>query len=94
MYFSRRVLGKGFMNYKIHYSEFVDWKRFKKLPNRERKRIKEAIEKKLAVDPKLFGKPLRQSLFGCRSLRVGAYRIIYRIDGNTVKISSVQRTSS
>lgn len=44
-----------------------------------RKIIKEAIEKKLTKDPIIFGKPLRYSLKGHRSLRVGDYRVIYRI---------------
>ena len=41
--------------------------------------IKRAIEKKLALDPISFGKPLRYSLKGHRRLRVGHYRIIYQI---------------
>ncbi|HQU08729.1 MAG TPA: type II toxin-antitoxin system RelE/ParE family toxin [Opitutales bacterium] len=42
--------------------------------------IKRAIEERLKVDPLGFGKPLRYSLSGHRSLRVGDYRIIYRIE--------------
>jgi mRNA interferase RelE/StbE len=74
------------MRYEIRYSEHIDLKRFKRLPTKDKKRIKQAIEKKLAVDPFTFGKSLRKSLYGCRSLRVGDYRIIYRIQGNIVDI--------
>lgn len=42
--------------------------------------IKKAIEERLAVDPIGFGKPLRYSLKGHRRLRVGDYRIVYRIE--------------
>lgn len=42
--------------------------------------IKSVIEKKLAVDPVSFGKPLQYSLKGHRSLRVGNYRVVYRIN--------------
>lgn len=42
--------------------------------------IKRAIEERLTVDPLKFGKPLRYSLKGLRSLRVSNYRIIYEID--------------
>ena len=41
--------------------------------------IRNAIEKKLTADPIAFGKPLRYSLKGYRRLRVGDYRVIYKI---------------
>ncbi len=74
------------MTYVLRYAGSIDWKRFQKLPATDKQRIRDAIEKKLAVDPVQFGKPLRTSLLGCRSLRVGSYRIIYRIDKNIVEI--------
>jgi len=43
-------------------------------------RIKKAIEEKLITRPELFGKPLRHSLLGFRSLRVGDYRVVYLIE--------------
>lgn len=49
------------------------------LPKSIREIIKKAIEKKLTVDPIAFGKPLRYSLKGYRRLRVGDYRVIYKI---------------
>ena len=42
--------------------------------------IKNAIEERLMLDPVSFGKPLRYSLKGHRRLRVGDYRVIYRIE--------------
>lgn len=74
------------MSYVIRYSRHIDGKRFAKLPQREKKRLHDAIEKKLMVNPLAFGKPLRASLFGARSLRVGDYRIIYRLEGKHVDI--------
>jgi len=74
------------MTYTIRYSEKIDLKRFVKLPKSDRERIKKAIENKLTTHPEIFGKPLRQSLEGCRSLRVGSYRVIFKIVGQTVKI--------
>ena len=41
--------------------------------------------KALLKDPTL-GKPLRYSLKGFRSVRIGKYRLIYAIDGDVVKI--------
>ena len=49
-------------------------------------RIKKAIEIKLMSSPELYGKPLRRSLHGYFKLRVGDYRIIYKIVKNTVEI--------
>lgn len=74
------------MTYSIRYSKHIDWKRFHKLPMSEKKRFRQAVEQKLVVDPLRFGKPLRKSLFGSRSLRVGDYRIVYRVEGSTVDI--------
>lgn len=74
------------MTYCIRYSRYIDWKRFRKLPSGDKKRMQKAIEGKLTVDPLRFGKPLRRSLFGCRVLRAGDYRIVYRVQGNVVDI--------
>jgi mRNA interferase RelE/StbE len=74
------------MKYTVQYSDTIDRKAFKKLPLSDKKRIAAAIESKLMIDPFLFGKPLRQSLASCRSLRVGDYRIIYKIHDDCVDI--------
>lgn len=74
------------MSYTIRYSEQIDWKQFRKLPADDKKRLLKAIEGKLVVDPLTFGKPLRKSLKGCRSLRVGDYRILYIVTKKTVDI--------
>ena len=74
------------MTYVVRYSRHIDWKRFRILPVPDKKRFQKAIEDKLTIDPLTFGKPLRKSLLGCRSLRVGNYRIIYRMQKNTVEI--------
>jgi len=42
-------------------------------------RIKRAIEERLATEPERYGKPLRKSLKGFWKLRVGDYRIAYKI---------------
>lgn len=42
--------------------------------------IRKAIEKKLTANPIEFGKPLQYSLKGLRRLRVGDYRVIFKIE--------------
>ena len=54
--------------------------------------IQKAIEERLTVDPFSFGKPLRYSFTGSRSLRVSKYRIIYHVDvqNHKVLVTSIQ----
>ena len=53
-----------------------------------------AIEDKLVTPPDLFGKPLRHSLKGCRTRRVGDYRIVFRVEHRTVRILAVVHRST
>ena len=59
------------MTYRIEYLESVVHEDIPKLTKSVRKQIKTAVEKKLALHPVEFGKPLRFSLKGARRLRVG-----------------------
>lgn len=65
----------------------------RKLGNTEKQQIQAAIEQKLTIAPELFGKPLRNSLHGYQKLRVGDYRIIFRIEKTLVKIFTIQHRS-
>lgn len=72
------------MTYKIFYDLGSKNKDYKKIPPVIREVIRKAIEKKLTIDPVNFGKPLRYCLKGYRRLRVGDYRVIYKIDDDRV----------
>ena len=82
------------MSYRIEYGKHIDWKAFRHLPANDKQRMRMMIEQKLAREPALFGKPLRSRLFGLWSLRVGDYRIIYRIEGNVVRIEVIGHRST
>ena len=69
--------------YEIEYLEKVIKEDIPSLPLIAKNTIKKAIEERLMVDPISFGKPLRYSLRGHRRLRVGDYRIVYRIEPST-----------
>jgi mRNA interferase RelE/StbE len=56
--------------------------------------IKQAIETKLMRRPLVYSRPLRRSLKGYRKLRVGGYRIVFRIEDDTVKIFAIQHRST
>ena len=56
-------------------------------------RIKLSIERKLGSDPILYGLLLRGSLRGYWKLRVGDYRVIYRVIKAEVRIFAVGHRS-
>jgi len=76
------------MDYTILYHAEVR-KDISSLPNNIKSRIKKAIEQRLAKDPLKYGEPLRRSLQGYRKLRVGDYRIIYRIHSKEIIILKI-----
>lgn len=65
--------------YEVEYLVSVFEEDIPLLPKKAKNIIKKAIEERLMIDPIGFGKPLRYSLKGHRRLRVGDYRIVYRI---------------
>jgi len=68
--------------FQIEYIESVVEEDIPALSKTMRSRIKTAIESWHAVDPISFGKPLRYSFVGHRRIRVGDYRIVYRLEMN------------
>ena len=52
-------------------------------------RIRKSIEERLLVDPIHYGDPLKKSLQGFRKLRVGDYRVIYKIGKETIIIFKI-----
>ena len=60
-----------------------------KIPKNVQGRLAHAIERRLATDPAAYGAPLRGSLRGYSKLRVGDYRIMFKIVGNKVQILAI-----
>ena len=77
------------MQYKIVFAEAVLREDVPALDTEIETRAREAIEAKLKTHPHTFGKPLRHSLRNHRSLRVGDFRIVYRVDGTIVRVIAV-----
>jgi addiction module RelE/StbE family toxin len=67
------------VKYRIEYIKDVVADDIPLIPSNVKAIIKRAIESRLVSDPLNFGKPLRYSWKGHKSLRVGDYRIVYRI---------------
>jgi len=59
------------------------------LDPRLRTRIKNAIESRLATAPHLYGVPLRKTLRGYWKLRVGDYRVVFKIVDEEVWILGI-----
>ncbi len=64
-----------------------------RLASADSKAIKKAIEEKLATSPEFFGKPLQFSLKGMRSMRVGDYRVIFKLSKTLVHIVLIEHRS-
>jgi len=52
--------------------------------------VSKAMQERLQYDPISYGKPLRFSWKGHRSLRVSNYRIIYRVEQEKVTVVIVK----
>lgn len=52
-------------------------------------RIKHAIETRLTTAPQQYGAPLRKTLYGYWKLRVGDYRVVFKIVGSEVWILGI-----
>lgn len=59
------------------------------LPKNIKTRIQKAIEQRLLADPIRYGVPLRRSLYGYRKLRVGDYRVIFKLDKDNVVVLKI-----
>ena len=81
------------MKYILEYQKRAYIEDLPALSHEIRLRIKNDIDKKLLTYPEKYGKPLRKSLKGAYKLRVGNYRVLFRIEGNIVKIFAIKHRS-
>ena len=76
------------MSYHLFYHPDVT-KDLAQLPKNIKNRIGKAIEARLINDPFNYGDPLKRSLQSFRKLRVGDYRVIYKVEGNQVIVLKI-----
>jgi mRNA interferase RelE/StbE len=57
---------------------------------RMQERIRRAIESRLMTAPQEYGLPLRKSLGGYWKLRVGDYRIVFKVEGGIVHVLAIR----
>jgi len=72
--------------WKVKIHRLVLSEDFKAIAHADRKVILKTIHKKLTIAPQEYGKPLLGELKGYWRLRVGDYRVIYKIKEDTVEI--------
>ena len=77
------------MNYNLIYHHDVKKVDLPRIDARNKSMIKRAIEERLTTSPEVYGKPLRRSLKGYWKLRVGNYRIVFKIAGNEIRILAI-----
>lgn len=80
--------------YEIVFHEAVLKTDIPKISRAWRARILQSIDGKLKTHPEIFGKPLRYSFKSHRVLRVGDYRVVFRIDSNTVVVILIEHRST
>jgi mRNA interferase RelE/StbE len=79
--------------FEIVYQKKVVEEDIPRLVSTWKAKIKSAIEEKLSTHPNVYGKPLRRSFKGYRKLRVGDYRVVFRIVESKVLILAILHRS-
>ena len=72
--------------YRIIYHPKVVKEDISKLDQKTKNRIKKSIESKLLEHPELYSNQLRNTLSDYRKLRVGDYRVIFKIMKKEIRI--------
>lgn len=74
------------MSFSVSYHPLIKTDDLPRINPDMQKRIRNAIENRLKVAPHEYGEPLRKTLKGYWKLRVGDYRVVFRILEETVYI--------
>ena len=85
----RPCLYEKTMTYKLKYHPDVKKTDLSKIDAKNRNMIKKAIEERLSRHPEICGKPLQRTLKGYWKLRVGDYRVVFKVSENSVFIFGI-----
>lgn len=77
------------MAYALRYHPRVADRDVRKIPAATRPRIARAIETRLSTTPEQYGVPLAGTLRGYWKLRVGDYRVVFRVTADAVWILAI-----
>ena len=76
--------------FRIFYHPAVRNKDIPALPKTARDQLHRAIERRLMTAPHEYGQPLRKTLKGSWKLRVGDYRVVFRIEESEVIVLAIK----
>ena len=77
------------MPFSVVYHRDVKTKDIPKLNADIRQRIRKAIETRLLAAPQEYGEPLRKTLKGYWKLRVGDYRIVFKVTDDEILVLGI-----
>lgn len=78
------------MGFTLRYHPSVREEDLPLIDTHAKARIRKAIEERLHTAPHEYGLPLRKTLKGYWKLRVGDYRVVFKIVGNEVLIFGIR----
>jgi mRNA interferase RelE/StbE len=82
------------MPFTLHYHPAVRVEDLPLIVRRTKDRIRKAVEERLQTAPHDYGKPLRKSLKGYWKLRVGDYRVVFKVIEPDVRILGIRHRKS
>lgn len=77
------------MAFELRYHPDVRRRDLVKIDQRLKRRLARAIAARLATRPERYGSPLRGTLKGYWKLRVGNYRVVFKVVGSEVWIFGI-----
>jgi len=77
------------MAYQLLYHADVKKVDHPKIDAKNKAMVKRPIKERLTTQPEVYGKPLQRTLKGYWKLRVGEYRVVFRISENDVLILGI-----
>jgi mRNA interferase RelE/StbE len=75
--------------YSLRYHPLVKSEDLPKIDNKTKETIKKAIETRLITAPQNYGEPLRKTLKGYWKLRVGDYRVVFKVQAKEILILAI-----
>ena len=78
------------MPFELRYHPAVKASDIPRLDQKVRQRIRKALEERLMTAPHEYGLPLRKNLKGYWKLRIGDYRVVFRIAASEVFILCIR----
>lgn len=82
------------MPFTLHYHPAVRLEDLPLIDHRTKGRLRKAIQERLQTAPHDYGEPLRKTLKGYWKLRVGDYRVVFKVLGSEVWILGIRHRKS